>query len=131
MTALVNFPKPLPTYNVMAVAWANHRTMLARFGENNFRADLRAAWYAHRENMKRWLTINQPRLSYAEQIEAGEREFYSQFTRAEIAESIRLATAEQADIFFTHQRYTPRHDDLTLRVLSLTRGLNYAKDADK
>jgi hypothetical protein len=115
----------------MAAAWANHRVMLERFGENNFRADLRAAWYAHRESMKRWLTINQPRLSYAEQIEAGEREFYSQFARAEIAESIRLATAEQADIFFTHRRYTPRHDDLTLRVLSLTRGLNYAKDADK
>ena len=127
-TTLANFPKPLPTFNVMAAAWENHRTMLSRFGENNFRAALKSAWYSHQENMKRWLTINQPRLTYEEQIEADERKFYAQFTRAEIIESIRLATAEQDDIFFTHQRYTRRHDDLTLRVLSLTRGLNYAKD---
>lgn len=128
MTTLVNYPRPLPKFNVMAAAWAIHRTMLARFGEDNFRQALKSAWYQHRETMKKWLRINEPALSYEEQREINLRNHYRNYTTAEIMRSIELRIAEQEDIWFTYQRYTPRYRDLDTMIADLRDGLKYAKD---
>ena len=128
MTTLANYPRPLPTYNVMAAAWTIHRTMLARFGEDNFRSALKAAWHQHRETMKKWALINQPVVPYAEQRATAFRKFYGAFTTAEIMRAIELRIAEQEDIWFTYQRYTPRYNTLDGQLADLREGLKYAKD---
>lgn len=124
MTAL---PYKYQNFNVMAAAWAMHRELTRRFGDSTFRACLRTAWFDHKKRLKMQADINTPSLSWEEMEDQHYRAAFSKRTREDMLVRRNLLKAEMEDIYFTHQRPTPRYRDLDIEVARIDRYLPYAK----